>query len=192
MIKKWYVTVSEPAAVTNSCKARTERACSITNTHCDRSGGMFCKQRKQKHATFSLSPSPPLLYFVSSTGNNWAAVRTLNTLPYPRYSRGNSVDYQIPRLPGKLFHRLPCRTDIPYPPTNSNSIFDFNFLPYCSSFQVKIYDKKCKRWSTFFIFVINNRAFYCLFLSFFLFFFFFKEISIAREKEKRFIDALEK
>jgi hypothetical protein len=35
------LTVSEPAAVTSSCKARTDKACSITNTHCDRSGGMF-------------------------------------------------------------------------------------------------------------------------------------------------------
>lgn len=120
MIKKWYVTVSEPAAVTNSCKARTERACSITNTHCDRSGGMFCNC-KQKRATFSLS-ARFILKVVRV--KNWAAIHTLNTLPYPRYSRGNSVDYQIPRLPGTLFHRLPCRTDIPYPPTNFNSIFD--------------------------------------------------------------------
>lgn len=35
------LTVSEPAAVTSSCKALTDRACSITNTHCDKSGGMF-------------------------------------------------------------------------------------------------------------------------------------------------------
>lgn len=35
------LTVSEPAAVTNSCKARTDSACSITKTHCDKSGGMF-------------------------------------------------------------------------------------------------------------------------------------------------------
>lgn len=45
VIMKWYVTVSEPAAVTNSCRALTERACSITNTHCDRSGGMFYNHR---------------------------------------------------------------------------------------------------------------------------------------------------
>lgn len=35
------LTVSEPAAVTNSCKARTESACSMTKTHCERSGGIF-------------------------------------------------------------------------------------------------------------------------------------------------------
>lgn len=36
-------TSSDPAAVTSSCRARTERACSMTNTHVDKSGGMFCK-----------------------------------------------------------------------------------------------------------------------------------------------------
>lgn len=35
------LTVSLPAAVTNSCNARTDSACSITNTHCDKSGGIF-------------------------------------------------------------------------------------------------------------------------------------------------------
>lgn len=38
------LTVSFPAAVTNSCKALTERACSITKTHCDKSGGIFWKK----------------------------------------------------------------------------------------------------------------------------------------------------
>lgn len=35
------LTVSEPAAVTNSWRARTDNACSITKTHCDKSGGIF-------------------------------------------------------------------------------------------------------------------------------------------------------
>lgn len=34
-------TDSDPAAVTNSCKARTDSACSMTNVHCERSGGTF-------------------------------------------------------------------------------------------------------------------------------------------------------
>lgn len=38
---KLKLTDSDPAAVTNSCKARTDNACSITNTHCDKSGGIF-------------------------------------------------------------------------------------------------------------------------------------------------------
>lgn len=43
---KYFViqTSSLPAAVTNSCKARTDRACSMTKTHWDRSGGIFCKR----------------------------------------------------------------------------------------------------------------------------------------------------
>lgn len=58
-------TVSEPAAVTNSCKARTESACSITNTHCDKSGGMFlsamfsrkqCRLPKPSAAKHTRSP----------------------------------------------------------------------------------------------------------------------------------------
>jgi len=40
-IRMAILTVSDPAAVTNSCKARTDSACSMTNTHCDRSGGTF-------------------------------------------------------------------------------------------------------------------------------------------------------
>lgn len=35
------LTDSLPAAVTSSCSARTDSACSITNTHWDRSGGTF-------------------------------------------------------------------------------------------------------------------------------------------------------
>lgn len=33
---------SDPEAM-SSCNARTERACSMTNTHCDKSGGLFWK-----------------------------------------------------------------------------------------------------------------------------------------------------
>lgn len=99
--------------------------------------GWYVLQLQAKTCNFFTFPP---LYFESSTGKNWAAVHTLNTLPYPRYSRGNSVDYQIPRLPGKLFHRLPCRTDIPYPPTNFNSIFH-SISVSLFFVQLKNYDK---------------------------------------------------
>ena len=35
------LTVSEAAAVTSSCRARTDSACSMTNTQAARSGGLF-------------------------------------------------------------------------------------------------------------------------------------------------------
>lgn len=35
------LTDSDAAAVTSSCKALTDNACSITKTHCERSGGIF-------------------------------------------------------------------------------------------------------------------------------------------------------
>jgi len=35
------ITSWELAAVTSSCKALTDNACSMTNTHCDKSGGIF-------------------------------------------------------------------------------------------------------------------------------------------------------
>jgi len=35
------LTVSDPAAVTSSCRALTDRACSMTKTHWERSGGTF-------------------------------------------------------------------------------------------------------------------------------------------------------
>ena len=38
------LTDSEAEAVTSSCRARTESACSITNTHWDKSGGLFWKK----------------------------------------------------------------------------------------------------------------------------------------------------
>lgn len=58
-------TDSEPAAVTNSCNARTDSACSMTNTHCDRSGGIFlsaifsrkqCRLPKPSAANMTRSP----------------------------------------------------------------------------------------------------------------------------------------
>lgn len=39
------LTSSEPAAVTNSWSALTDKACSMTNTHVDKSGGIFCKKK---------------------------------------------------------------------------------------------------------------------------------------------------
>jgi hypothetical protein len=51
MIKVYTLTDSDEAAVTSSCKARTERACSMTKTHCDKSGGAFCRL-KQKNRSY--------------------------------------------------------------------------------------------------------------------------------------------
>ncbi len=39
------LTASSVPDVTNSCSALTESACSITNTHWDRSGGKFWKKQ---------------------------------------------------------------------------------------------------------------------------------------------------
>lgn len=64
-IETHLLTVSVPAAVTNSCRALTDRACSMTNTHCDRSGGMFlsaifsrkqCRLPKPSAAKHTRSP----------------------------------------------------------------------------------------------------------------------------------------
>lgn len=59
------LTDSDAAAVTSSCKALTDNACSITKTHCERSGGMFlsamfsrkqCLLPKPSAARHTLSP----------------------------------------------------------------------------------------------------------------------------------------
>ena len=40
---KYFLTASASLEEMISCRARTERACSITNTHWERSGGTFCE-----------------------------------------------------------------------------------------------------------------------------------------------------
>jgi len=42
------ITSWELAAVTSSCKALTDNACSMTKTHCDKSGGIFYKKLWKK------------------------------------------------------------------------------------------------------------------------------------------------
>lgn len=49
--EEWHLTSSLAAAVTSSCRARTDSACSITNTHWHRSGGLFCEGKHQGHYT---------------------------------------------------------------------------------------------------------------------------------------------
>lgn len=95
----WYIflnfhllrlTDSDPAAVTNSCRARTESACSMTNVHCERSGGTFlsamfsrkqCRLPNPSAARHTRSPVAVHERHTMSSCKNRIFIKTLN--PHP-------------------------------------------------------------------------------------------------------------
>lgn len=74
------LTVSVPAAVTNSWRARTDNACSMTNTHCDRSGGMFLSAMFSRKQCLLPNPSAakqtrsPVAVHERHTMSSWNAL----------------------------------------------------------------------------------------------------------------------
>ena len=93
---KYFLTASASLEEMISCRARTERACSITNTHWERSGGTFWNS---KIVNIEL-----LQCFLCQH------------LPCPQCSPGSTAGSRIPQPRDKLSRPSLCRRDTPCPP----------------------------------------------------------------------------